>query len=286
MGCGSSQNENQSEKIILLKKIKQKVFELIKDNPFYNITIKSFKKFMKEKLEKKEEKYSIEIISKEIIKEFFEEENMSNFIFKNIASFSYSKFHCIFPDDEEIKFLIFYFIFLFLVADQKERINLLNKKIKKLFDKIKLDERDGKILFRSGKFTFLLLNLIQFFTFTFIYFFCGPGILEVTGNFNKSEVEKIFSNQSKSKKYEPCNINKLLNDYLYFINNNIQPNIVNYIILTDVLQPISDYISENKEEVEFWIDSTKLKEIFDILIEKMNNNYYIELFFNNENALE
>ena len=110
--------------------------------------------------------------------------------------------------------------------------------------------------------------------------------MEITGDFKKIELETIFSNGKKSKKYEPSNINKLLNDYLYFINNNIQPNIVNYIILTDVLQPMSDYIMDNKDEEIFFIESEKIKEILDVLIEKLNHNYYLELFFNIENLLE
>jgi len=284
MGCGSSQNENQSEKIVLLKKIKSKVFGLIKNNPFFNISIKDFNNFMEEESKKNN---SIEEISKNIISEFFkEEENIIDCIFKNVAQFSYSKLRYIFKNDKEIKILIFYFIYLFLTGNQKGRNQLLYEKFNKLLEKIKIGEKNGKSQFRSGKFSFLFLNLIQFYTFSFVYFFCGPAILEITGDFKKIELETIFSNGKKSKKYEPSNINKLLNDYLYFINNNIQPNIVNYIILTDVLQPMSDYIMDNKDEEIFFIESEKIKEILDVLIEKLNHNYYLELFFNIENLLE
>ena len=284
MGCGSSQNENQSEKIVLLKKIKSKVFGLIKNNPFFNISIKDFNNFMEEESKKNN---SIEEISKNIISEFFkEEENIIDCIFKNVAQFSYSKLRYIFKNDKEIKILIFYFIYLFLTGNQKGRNQLLYEKFNKLLEKIKIGEKNGKSQFRSGKFSFLFLNLIQFYTFSFVYFFCGPAILEITGDFKKIELETIFSNGKKAKKYEPCNINKLLNDYLYFINNNIQPNIVNYIILTDVLQPMSDYIMDNKDEEIFLIESEKIKEILDVLIEKLNHNYYLELFFNIEKLLE
>ena len=36
-------------------------------------------------------------------------------------------------------------------------------------------------------------------------------------------------------------------DCFYYLNKNIQPDKVNYIILTDVLQPLSEYITENKD---------------------------------------
>jgi hypothetical protein len=63
------------------------------------------------------------------------------------------------------------------------------------------------------------------------------------------------------------------------VNNNLRPKIVNCIILTDVLQPISDYITDNKNIDICCIDLSKLKEIIDILIEKMNHKYYFDLFF-------
>ena len=285
MGCGSSKKENQSEKIILLKKIKEKVLNLIRENPFYNISLKEFQKFMKDEKEKSEK--TIENISQDIIDSFFkEEENIINYVFKNVALFSYSKLRWIFKKEKDISILICYFIYLFLTENQRGRNNMLYKKINSLFEKIKLGEENWKIIFRTGKFSFLLLNLIQFCTFCFIYFFCGPGVIEITGNFKKNELKTIFSNKLKSEKYRPDNINKLLNDYLFFINRNIQPNTINYIIITDVLQPLSDYISDNKDEEIFSITPTKLKEILDILIDKMNHNYYLELFFNIDNIRE
>ena len=290
MGCGSYKKEDQSEKIILLQRIKEKVLQLIKNNPFYNISVKDFDKFMKE--ECKKNIISVENLSKDIIKSFFhEEEDITNYIFKTISSFSYTKFkyvfHNISNNDTEIIAQIFYIIYLFLTENQKGRNNFLYKKVYKLFEKIKLKEEKGKIVFMSGKFFFLLLNIIQFCTFCFINFFCGPGVIEITGNVKKYEVKKIFcNNESKSEKYQPNNINKIVNDFLYHINHHIQPNIVNYIILTDVLQPLSEFISENKNEKILSINSLKLKEILDILIDKINHDYYVELFFNIENILE
>ena len=291
MGCGSSQQEDQSEKLILLQKIKEKVTQLIKNNPFYTISVKDFDKFMKE--ESKKSLCSIENISKDIITSFFgEKDEITNYIFKTVVSFSYNKFkyvfHRVVDNDIEIIISIFYIMYLFLCdTEQKRRNNFLYKKIYKLFEIVKLKEEEGNFVFMSGKFFFLMFNLIQFCTFCFVNFFCGPGIIEITGNIKKYEAKKIFcDNESKSEKYQPNNINKLVNDFLYHINHNIQPNIVNYYILTDVLQPLSELISENKNESIFSINSVKLKDILDILIEKMNHNYYVELFFNIDNILK
>ena len=132
MGCGSSKKENNSEKIILLKKIKEKVLNLIRGNPFYNISIKEFQRFMKDQTQK-DNKKTIDNLSKDIIDSFFKEENIINYVFKNVAFFSYSKLRWLYNKDEEIRILIFYFIFLFLTENQRGRNNLLYKKIITVF---------------------------------------------------------------------------------------------------------------------------------------------------------
>ena len=289
MGCSSNKIEHKSGKRTLLKKVKEKVLLLIEKNPFYNISLKEFKKYIKKDL-KDEFNQKIEIITSKIINTFIKDDNEFNYIFLNVTTFAYSKFQNIFPDNEELKKLILYFIFLFLTENQREINGFFYKQINKLFDKIKIKENEGEegnIYFGTGTFSFLLLNIIQFGTFCFISFFCSLGVLEVTGDFKKYEIKRIFSSEYKSSKYHPNNINKLLNDYLYYINHNIQPKIINTMILTDVLQPISDYILDNKDEKIFSISKDKLKEILYILISKMNHNSFLKLFFNeNDNINE
>ena len=71
-----------------------------------------------------------------------------------------------------------------------------------------------------------------------------------------------------------------MNQQLKEINTIIRPEIINSLILTQTLQPISDYINENKDEEQFKIDTLKLIDIFDLLIDKMDYENYIDLFFN------
>ena len=278
MGCSSSQNEN--ERIILLKKIKAKIMQIIKRNPFYSLSVKDFNEFMENEVDKKEN------ITKSITYTFFKEDDDINInIFNNVVSFAYKRFssRCLFSNDEDIKISLLYFIYFFLAEKQKGSNKFMYKKIYKLFEKIKIKESDDKIYFHSGKFSFLILNLIQLCTYIFIYFFCAPSLLE--DNFKKYEIKTIFSNEKKTEKYHPDAIDKYIEEYLYSINNNLRPKIVNCIILTDVLQPISDYITDNKNIDICCIDLSKLKEIIDILIEKMNHKYYFDLFFNTDNIL-
>ena len=92
----------------------------------------------------------------------------------------------------------------------------------------------------------------------------------------------IFSDNPKDTEFQPEKIDKTINECLSFINDIIQPDQVNILILTKVLQPLGDYIKNNNDRAVFWIDSMKLIEIFDLLIDKMDYEYYIDLFFNTE----
>ena len=154
-----------------------------------------------------------------------------------------------------------------------------------LFERIKLkvdvENNSEKITFNTGKFSFLILNLIKLFSFCFLSFFCGPATLSILENYNEKVLEVVFSDdEDKSDSYKPEKINKIVNQQLKEINTIIRPEIINSLILTQTLQPISDYINENKDEEQFKIDTLKLIDIFDLLIDKMDYENYIDLFFN------
>ena len=282
MGCSSQKDENQSEQIILRSKLKERVLKLIKNNPLYHISTKDFDKFISEQ-ETKINTTKISKLTEKIISEFFDEDESIIIIsiFQNIAYFASKKFKSIFRKGKDINTHLLYFLYFFLTENQNGRDDLLLNKLLDLFYKIGEKDED-KIKFQSGKFSFLLLNLIQFCSYIFVYFFCGPGILELSGNFRNYEIENVFSNREKEKKFEFKTIDKFVDNYLNLMNEQIKPEIVNTIILTDVLQPISDYILDNDDEKYFIIDVNMLKEILIILVHKMNHNYYLELFFKTE----
>ena len=127
-----------------------------------------------------------------------------------------------------------------------------------------------------------MLNLIQLCSFCFLNFFCGPATLTKYSNLTEKDLDIIFSDNPKDTEFQPEKIDKTINECLSFINDIIQPDQINILILTKVLQPLGDYIKNNNDRAVFWIDSMKLIEIFDLLIDKMDYEYYIDLFFNTE----
>ena len=253
--------------------------------------MKDFRKFMKNIQKKNELNITKDYIMDLIIEKYIQ--NKSDiYVFKTVVNFAFDKMNYVFHEresDEEIIPIIFNIIFIFLTQRQKGIKKEMKIDLCILFEKLKLEvmvtEKSEKIKFKSGKFSFLILNLIQLCSFCFLNFFCGPATLKAAANFSQNDIDIVFSDNQmkmKMKTYLPENINRIVNRYLNDVNAIIQPDIINSLILTQALQPISDYISENKDEEIFWIDSLKLIEIFDILIDKMDYEYYIDLFFNTD----
>ena len=291
MGCSSTLMKDERHKVQLKIDIRDEIIQTIFKNPFYNVHVKDFRKFMKNIQKKNELNITKDYIMDLIIEKYIQ--NKSDiYVFKSVVNFAFDKMNYVFHEresDEEIIPIIFNIIFIFLTQRQKGIKKEMKIDLCILFEKLKLEvmvtEKSEKIKFKSGKFSFLILNLIQLCSFCFLNFFCGPATLKAAANFSQNDIDIVFSDNQmkmKMKTYLPENINRIVNRYLNDVNAIIQPDIINSLILTQALQPISDYISENKDEEIFWIDSLKLIEIFDILIDKMDYEYYIDLFFNTD----
>ena len=295
MGCIDDSFENElklksKEKRKHLKiELRDEIIQFIISNPFYEVHVKEFRKFLKSlKTEKEENKITKDYIMNGIIDTYFQKQKDINlYIFKTVINYSFNRFNSIFRDmDEEVIIIINTIIFLFLTKRQKGIKKEMEKDLCKLFDNIRLDlkvnDDEYKYKFKSGKFSFLIINLIQLCSFCFLNFFCGPATLIKIANYGIKDLNTIFSENHKTKIYEPENINKVVKNSLVYIDELIQPKLINNKILTLVLQPLGKYISENKEEETFWIDSDKLIKILELLIDKMDYEYYIDLFFNDE----
>ena len=300
MGCFSDKFEEEIKekskkvKIELINELRHEIIQYIFKNPFYKVQVKDFRKFMKNFKSDNDNNLKItkDYILDNILKIYFPPQNDINlFLFTSVVNFSFDRFAKVFREiDEDIMRIIFTIIFLFLTERQKGIKKEMKTDLCVLFEKLKLEVKmtkdDYLIKFNSGKFCFLLLNLIQLCSFCFLNFFCGPATLYRIANFSKDDLNIIFSDNDKLKIYEPDNINQVVKNSLSHINEIIQPNIINNKILTKVLQPLSEYIEKYKEQSVFWIESDKLERIYDILIDKMDYEYYIDLFFNIEDQNE
>ena len=279
--------EDEQETKQLKTELRDEIVQMVTKNPFYNVHVKDFRNFMKD-IKKEKENITKDYIMNSMIEKYIEnEDDINRFIFKSVINFSFDRFLNVFHEelDENLIPIIFNIIFLFLTQRQKGIKKEMRRDLCTLFETLKLEvkvtEKTEKIKFKTGRFSFLIYNLIQMCSFCFLNFFCGPATLKIAENFSEDDIDTVFSEkESKFEKYQPENINKIVNHQLNKINIIIKPQLINALILSQALQPISDYITKNKDEEVFLLDSIKLIEIFDVLIDKMDYEYYIDLFFN------
>ena len=293
MGCSSGvveELEEEEKRYQLKVNLRDEIIRLIFDNPFYKVHIKDFHKFMKNLKHLEDFNLTKDEITQKIIEKYFEEQKeMYKYIFKSVVDFTFSRLKFVFREktiDDKLTSIIFNIIFTFSTQKQKGVKKELRIDLCELFEVLKLeikvtDEKE-KIKFKTGDFSFLVLNLIQLCSFCFLNFFCGPATLTKYSNLTEKDLDIIFSDNPKDTEFQPEKIDKTINECLSFINDIIQPDQINILILTKVLQPLGDYIKNNNDRAVFWIDSMKLIEIFDLLIDKMDYEYYIDLFFNTE----
>ena len=284
MGCSECKITNNDQRSNLIRKIKEKITILIKKNPFYDISTKNFDKSLK-KIVEENNNNNIDDICDSLITIYFG--NSTRLIkkqFIDVIKFSVSKFKLLFPKDKEIYIVIFHLLHFFLSEKSEDDKKFLQKIILGLLNKISIkNENSEEMQFNKGKFSCLILNIIQFCTFSFVYMFCAQTIMEVVCSLGKFTIEDLFmKNLTKkiSDQKKINSINELFNTNLRTVNKWLKRDYVYSIVLADVLEPINEYIKEdNEKEKEFFIEQETMNDIVVLLIKTMDLYYFLELFF-------
>ena len=129
MGCQTITQESDEKRL----KLRDEIVRLVTENPFYNVNIKDFRKFMKQfkgkeisvesEMNEDEPKITKEYIMEKMIEKYLEKsEDAVIYIFTSVVNFSFERFSKVFRGnefDEEIIPIIFNIIFIFLTQRQK-----------------------------------------------------------------------------------------------------------------------------------------------------------------------
>ena len=108
MGCTSNPEEDRIKKHQMLTELRDTIINLISNNPFYNINIKDYRKFMHNLKSEIEGDLTKEDILDKIIEKYFNNRsNMDIYIYKSVVELSLKYFSIIFKGDHEIIPLIF-----------------------------------------------------------------------------------------------------------------------------------------------------------------------------------
>lgn len=308
MGCGGipstietpNKKEKQKQDTIIL--IYLEVLELIKKNPFYNIEINEFSTEINLRIE--DNNPNVDIITDSILKKyFFDSKNFIKNMFLNVTKEAYNKFKYIYPNEKDLIVYIYYLLFFFLSKAHPGKKKSFKNKLTYLFNNIKEkenkkdinqnenvikneneDEKEDKYNFKIGKFLFLVLNLIQFCTFSFIYFFVSVSVFDILANYELQKFDEIFG--SKKLIQNPDEINYYLNSELLKMNKNFRPNYINSLALSEIMNKIENIINKNTDinnNNYFTLNNDEINEIFDIIINLIDINNYVDFFFYGEN---
>ena len=259
-----------------------KISNLITNNPFYKISLSDFENtinILKFKLNN-EQILDIKKIIEEITYKYLQnEENFVKILFKDIVNYAYFKFKYIVSDNNDIIFLILYFLYIFLSNKQPGKKKLFKEKIKLLLNKA-VDDLNKKNQFKLPKLFNILINFVQMLTFSFGSFFVFFGLLDNFNNYNKEKFEEIIN-----KKNSLINeVESIINNNLNIINEKISPYFLNLLVISELNNKIKFIFEKVSENEEFIIlQDYEINIIADSLFESININNYIEYLFFGEN---
>lgn len=224
MGCagGRVHTVEVVSKIILIAlefdpnfEIRKKITSLIKNSPWYN---SNMSKLHNEDMETFMNDNEIDKLSKKLM--------------SDILLFAEEKLHCVYPEREFKKNVLLTSI-LFLSRNNQETESHKRKLLSTLIENTKVDA-----LYRSGKFSFLITNIVHYFCYIFVKFILIQAVLLTFEGWNRGQMETFFIQGEKVEKIEHESFNEYFKSKLQALNSKISPEAVLNLCLPYIFDPI------------------------------------------------
>lgn len=277
MGCGVGRVMDIGIRIIknnktfnIQNEIKSKFIVVYRNNPFYTMSLnklisiaENFDKNSKSMHDYISSLYNLDNITRVMIKEVYD-----------IAS---SKLKFVFPKEGYEK-TVLYFIILFMAKPLREEIKMEKRKL--IFNLLE-NTRDNqdKSKFLSGKFSFLIANLINFISNLLIYCLLSIVILQTFDKFNYSDIEKLLVNKIIVKNISPANIQEYYEKKFEKIN----PKLKNSMPILDcclpyVFEPIKDLVQGQEDVESVLISELEIEDIVSRIMFLHDPYNFIDIF--------
>jgi hypothetical protein len=248
MGCGVGRVMDIGIGIIKSNKtfniqndIKSKFITVYRNNPFYTMSLSKLIS-LTENFEKNSKSMHDYILSLDNI------DNITKAMIKEVYDTASSKLQFVFPKESYEKTVLF-FIILFMAKPIREEIKKEKKKLILILLDNTRDNKD-KSKFLSGKFSFLITNLINFISNLLIYCLLSIVILQTFDKFNYSEIEKLLVNKIIVKNISPDNIKEYYEKKFEKINPKLKSSMpIIDCCLPYIFEPIKDLV-QGQEDVE------------------------------------
>ena len=170
--------------------------------------------------------------------DFQEFDNFTKSAFKDVLEMASIRLEHIFPQ-EKSKDKMILIIALFLSKPLRNEIEQEKYElIKYLLETTKNADVENKDYYLSGKFSFMIVNLIQFLGFIMVYFLLSLKIFQIFSNLNKNEIENIFIEKKKFGDIDPNNLKEYFQAKLQLLNPKLTSDAVLNCCLPYIFDPI------------------------------------------------
>ena len=255
-------------KIFVIRKIKS----LIMNNPFMKINADNFQKIVISFIPSIEKEQNIENYDIKSFLKSFSLNELQEKMFIDVIKFSLKKLSNII-EKKNLFDSICYMLFYLLSKESEDNINERKKFLYYLLQTSKKDSKD----YSSTKLSYLIMNILILLSFTLLYLFVGPAILEVNYGFNIQNIKSIYIDKVTCKDVNPKSFSQ--NIYMKLKEYNSEFNRQNFIIisLNYIFQPFKKYYDINNSSRS--LINPKENEIDEIINR-------LDYFFNSNNLLD
>jgi hypothetical protein len=275
MGCGGGRGivngvVKSNKAFNLLNDIKSKFITVFRSNPFYTMNLT--------KLRSISEHFDKNVKSMdEYITELDGLDNITKAMLKEVLVSATDKLQFVFPQENFEKTVLFC-VLLFMAKPVRDDIKKEKRKvIINLFDHTK--DKTESTKYRSGKFSFLIANLIQFICNMLIYCLLSVVILQTFDNFSLGEVEKLLVDKIVVKNIIPARIQ----EYYALKFEKINPKLKDSAPILDcclpyVFEPIKDLVQGESEAESVIISEKEIDDIISRIIFLDDPFNFIDIF--------
>lgn len=239
MGCSSLSVIDNEPNLRFDGKVKTLIRKKIINNPFYSFPEEQFKKMISTDINNDMNSILNQIESK------LKVNKLEIQIAKNVILHAKIQLRGLYPN-KQYDYNILMTLYYFLTKQDKTNEDSKKKLILVLIKNTIKENQSDPCLYSTGKFSFLLYNIIQFCLFSFLCLFVVISLLEIEENFDAKDLYELLIEKKETKKIDPLKLDVYINDKIIKVNKNISPHNVMVVFLNEIFKPLAncnDYIN-------------------------------------------
>jgi hypothetical protein len=197
---------------------KSRAIREIESNPIYSFSIDKMNNYIK--INQFDKINELDSVGKEI--------------YTYVYNYAIKEFKYIF--DENLNENVFTILCLFMQNNRKDLKSYKIKFIESLLNK----NRDDLGYYNTGKFSYLIVNLVHFFSFMLICFYINIVVLQL----DKKNLEKLIVNKISVNDIDPNKLKEYFDGEIKLILPDLGPNNILDCVLPYIFHPVKDCIDD------------------------------------------